>query len=216
MNDAFAVAVQKLLGHLQSGSPRTVIALAGIPGSGKSTLAARLAAEVNAQAGPGIMTSLGMDGFHVPLFALRQMPDPEEVLARRGSPWTFNDGALAMRLQQLREADRHQAIGWPEFQHDVGDPVEDATFVNPEVRLVLVEGLYLLTQNEGWSRVSAQFDEKWYLDVPLDIAMERLAQRHMAAWAVAPDEAERRIAVNDRLNAEIVLASRENANWILR
>lgn len=208
-------AVQKLLAHLQSNRPRTLIALAGIPGSGKTTVATKLAAEVNARAGAGAMVALGMDGFHFPLAILREMPDPDEVIARRGSPWTFDSEGLASRLRAVRAAAGRESVGWPGFQHEIGDPVEDATTVESGVRLVLVEGLYLLLRDDGWDEVSRLFDERWFFDTPPDISMDRLANRHMAAWGISREEAERRIAVNDGLNAEIVMASRDNSDWIV-
>lgn len=192
-----------------------MIALAGLPGSGKSTLALTLAREVNAQGGPGAMVAVGMDGFHLPKAALREMPDAEAALARRGAPWTFDVGALASRLRAVRQAWGREAVVWPGFEHESGDPVEGAFAVAPETRLVLVEGLYLLGQSDGWESVSAAFDERWFLDTPLEVAMERLALRHMSAWGLSRQEALARIRANDRLNAVIVAQSRAGADWLL-
>lgn len=206
---------RRLLAFLESDAPRRIIALAGVPGSGKTTLAVRLAAEVNAAAGPNTLVSLGMDGFHLTRAELRLLPNPDEAFARRGAPWTFHPRALAERLGALRGAAGSSSVTWPDFQHDIGDPVEAALVVPAAARLVLVEGLYLLHHDDGWEAVGRAFDEGWYLDVPLDTAMERLAARHMAAWGLSRAAAESRIAANDRWNAQIVLASREAANWRL-
>lgn len=206
---------QRLLSLLGDAAPRRLIALAGVPGSGKTTLAARLAREVNALAGPNTLLALGMDGFHLTRAELSRLPNPTEAFARRGAPWTFNPDALADRLQTLRRAAGQAPVMWPDFQHEVGDPVECAFIVPPQTRLVLIEGLYLLLETDGWQAVSQAFDERWFLDVPLEIALERLAARHMAAWGLTRAEAEQRIAANDRLNAETVLASRDRADWRL-
>jgi len=205
--------VQRLLARLDSSSLRILIGMAGLPGSGKSTLAARLAAEVNAIAGPDTLATLGMDGFHLTRDALMRMPNPDEVLARRGVPWTFDVPALASRLQLLRDAAGREAVEWPGFDHGGGDPVENAIQVRPETRLVLVEGLYLLHQGGGWDTVSRCFDERWYLDTPLEVSLSRLVNRHIAAWGLTQDAAEQRVAANDRLNAEIVAQSRAFADW---
>lgn len=207
--------VPRLLSLREDDTPRRLIALAGVPGSGKTTLAARLADEVNALAGPGTLAVLGMDGFHLTRAELSRLPDPDEALARRGAPWTFNPQALAERLRALRDGAGRAPVAWPDFQHDVGDPVEAAFTVPAAVRLVLVEGLYLLHEADGWGAVGQSFDERWYLDVPLEIAMERLAARHMAAWGLSRADAESRIAANDRLNAGTVLESRNSADWRL-
>ena len=133
--------IQRLLARLTPSAPRALVALAGLPGSGKSTLAAHLAAEVNAAMGPDAMVALGMDGFHLPKAALRQMPDPEAAFARRGAPWTFDAPALVARPRELKDAVGRAPVGWPGFKHEIGDPIEDAVFVGPETRVVLVEGL---------------------------------------------------------------------------
>jgi pantothenate kinase len=208
--------VQHLLDLLQgaAGCPqqRTLIALAGLPGAGKSTLAAALAQAVNDQAGPGSMVALSMDGFHLTRARLSLFPDPVAALRRRGAPWTFDPQALSLRLQALRQ--RSKPVSWPAYEHSVHDPVEDALTISPDTPLVLVEGLYLLHQGHGWDMAGA-FDERWFLDVPPATAHERLARRHMATSGQSRAQAEARIEVNDRLNAEIVWSSRGGADWLV-
>ena len=207
--------VQYLLARLTPDAPRALIALAGLPGSGKSTLAARLAAEVNVAAGPGTMATLGMDGFHLTKAELRRMPDPDAAFARRGAPWTFDVPALVSRLRALKGAAGHSAVGWPGFEHEVGDSMEDAYVVGPGTRLVLVEGLYLLHPEGGWEELGSLWDTRWYLDTPLEVAMERLTARHQTVWGLTRAEAERRVAANDRLNAEIVARTRDRADCLV-
>lgn len=208
--------IEHLLGRLGPGGERSMIALAGLPGSGKSTLASLLAREVNARAGAQAMVALGMDGFHLSKAALSAMPDPEAAFARRGAPWTFDASALASRLQAVRAGWAREPVAWPGFEHEIGDPVEGAFVVAPSTRLILVEGLYLLGRSGSWEEVSEAFDERWFLDTPLEVAMERLALRHMSAWGLARDEAVARIQANDRLNAEIVAEDKSHADWLLQ
>jgi pantothenate kinase len=208
--------IHHLLGLLAAAAaPRILIGLAGFPGSGKSTVAARLADAVNSQTGDHTMVVLGMDGFHLTKATLATFPDPAAALARRGAPWTFDAPALATRLQALREVDGvAQYVSWPGFEHGVGDPVPDAVQVPPTTRLVLVEGLYLLHAGDGWG-LSHLFDERWFLDVPLDVAMSRLVLRHMASGTPSRAQAQHRVDMNDRLNADIVQSSRARAQWLL-
>lgn len=209
--------VSHLLSRLESGTSRWMIGMAGLPGSGKSTLAARLATEVNARTQPDTMIALGMDGFHLSKAELRCLPDPDAAFARRGAPWTFNPDALLKKLQSVRESIGCNSVSveWPGFEHQIGDPVAAAFTISPTTRLILVEGLYLLQHDEGWRSASQCFDERWYLDTPLDIALERLTLRHMSAWNLTRDEAQARIAANDRLNAEIVAPSRAFADYLI-
>lgn len=211
----FSQAVTRLDRLAQSGAGRLLIALAGVPGSGKSTLARRLAEEVNRRVAPHAMVALGMDGFHLTKALLAQMPNAAEALARRGAPWTFDPAALASQLARLRRSADLVWSPWPDFEHGVGDPVERQNVVAPQTRIILVEGLYLLHREDAWSLVESSFDERWFLDTPLEISLERLASRHMEAWKLTRTQADARIARNDRLNAEVVLATRARAEWLV-
>ncbi len=207
--------VQRLLDLLRAHpTRRCVVGLVGLPGSGKSTVAALLAQAVNAQAGPGSVVALGMDGFHLSRAQLARMDDPAAALARRGAPWTFDPAGLAARLQQLRAtpltADAPPVL-WPDFEHSVGDPVADAVAVPARTRLVLVEGLYLLHREHGWN-LDGLLDACWYLDVPMAVAVPRLVARHQAVWGISLAEAQARVATNDQHNADTVLRSRALAD----
>jgi len=202
------------LNTLMSNRPgRVMLGIAGPPGSGKSTLALQLAERVNAVTGAPTVVALGMDGFHLSKAQLRQMPDPELAFARRGAPWTFDAAGFVARLNQLRRADC--VVRWPDFAHEVGDPIEDAHEVAADVRLVIVEGLYLLHDHDGWQDAQPVFDEVWYLDTPFDVAMERLTQRHMRAWGFSRAQAEHRIAQSDGHNAELVRQSGGRAQYLV-
>lgn len=207
--------VQHLLARLERDEPRWIVGLAGLPGSGKSTLARQLESELNARTAPGTLVALGMDGFHFSKAQLGQFPDPTAAFARRGAPWTFDTDAFLQRLQRLRSASNNALVQWPGFEHGVGDPVEDAFEIAPATRLILVEGLYLLHDADGWAPIARCFDERWFLDTSLEIALERLTQRHIKSWNLTRARALRRIAANDALNAQIVLRSRPNADFLV-
>jgi pantothenate kinase len=201
---------------------RLVVGLAGVPGAGKSTRAEALVAQVNQVLGAGTARVIGMDGFHLTRARLAGFPDPAAALARRGAPWTFDPAALALRLRAIRDlpwqgadaasAGAQPGLAWPGFSHGTGDPVEGAITIPASVRLVLLEGLYLLHRDDGWD-LSGLMDECWYLHLPLAQAMERLALRHMATRGIDRAQAMARIDGNDRLNAGIVAASRHRADW---
>ena len=91
----------------------------------------------------------------------------------------------------------------------------DAISVAADVRVVIVEGLYLLHQDDGWHDIDRLFDERWFLDTPFALSMERLAHRHMQAWGFTRAQAEQRIASSDGLNAALVQASAHRADWLV-
>lgn len=192
-------------------SGRWLIGLSGLPGSGKSTTAVQWVRQVNLQSGTDVAAALGMDGFHLPKAALARFPQPTAALARRGAPWTFDPHGLRKHLVALRAG---QPLSWPGFEHAVGDPVADALHVGPQTRLVVVEGLYLLHTGHGWD-LADFFDEHWFLDVSMDVAMTRLTARHMSANGQTRAQAQARLDSNDRLNAAIAWRARNRADWLV-
>jgi pantothenate kinase len=167
-----------------------VIAIAGIPGAGKSTVAADVASRV---AGAAVIP---MDGYHLPRSALST-----DALARRGAPDTFDPNTLRADLVKLR---RDGQGVFPAFDHTAKDPEAGAVVVPAGVPLVIVEGLYLLL---GEWQLSPLFDFTIFLDCDLDLALNRVAARHLqCGLAATVSEAVHRANTNDRRNALNILA----------
>ncbi|ETX10729.1 hypothetical protein MUS1_14180 [Marinomonas ushuaiensis DSM 15871] len=193
---------------------RTLIALTGGPGSGKSTLAEYVTSYFSTQQEQAI--SLSMDGFHLSKAQLNALPNSEEAFARRGAPWTFDSTAFIDRVKAIHQGYQQEDILWPSFDHSLGDPIEDDISINKKAKVILIEGLYLLHQQDGWQEATALFDEHWFLDTPIDVSIERLAQRHMKAWGFSHEQAMERINRSDSLNAELVSSTKGKADWLLK
>lgn len=200
-SDASAASARRLLAAMRERPDVYLIGLAGIPGSGKSTLCAAVRTLM-----PDIVV-LPMDGYHLP----RELLD-EEGLRRRGAAHTFDAAAFRADIESLR---RTREGVFPAFDHAEGDPRPAAIHVAPAVRVVLVEGLYVLMRD--WA-LEPLFDLRVFLDCDLDAATERVAARHLAAGlAATPDLARARALANDRVNALTILADgcRERADVML-
>ena len=170
-------------------APR-MIAIAGIPGAGKSTVAAEVASRV-----PGAAV-IPMDGYHLP----RSVLSPDG-LARRSAPDTFDPEALRADLAKLR---RDGQGVFPEFDHAAKDPRAGAVAIPAGVPLVIVEGLYLLL---GAWHLSSLFDFTVFLDCDLELALNRVAARHLrCGLAATASDAWHRADTNDRRNALTILA----------
>lgn len=201
-----------------------IVGLAGPPGSGKSTLASEVAQRVN-KLWPlkassldsqvralDVAAVLPMDGFHLYRSQLDAMENPEEAHARRGAPWTFNPELLLSSLQTLRN---QGSVYVPSFDHGIGDPVEDDIFVSLQHKVVIVEGNYLLLEDGIWKEISSIFNEKWFIEVDIDTAMQRVLKRHISTGK-PPDVAKWRIEYNDRPNAELIIKSKRNADLVIK
>ncbi|GAU33240.1 hypothetical protein TSUD_333630 [Trifolium subterraneum] len=88
-------------------------------------------------------------------------------------------------LTCLKNLRVHGSVYAPSFDHGVGDPVEDDIFV------------------------SLQF-----VDIDIDKAMWRVLKRHISTGKPR-DIAKQRVENNDRLNAELIMKSKKNADIII-
>ncbi|KAK1524112.1 short chain dehydrogenase [Colletotrichum costaricense] len=142
--------------------PRLIIALAGPPGSGKTTIAQKVVSAINASQEPHPKCIvLSADGFHLPLAALRALPNAAEAIARRGAPWTFDGQAVIDLVRQLRASAGLRPVLAPTFDHKVKDPVSDGFTVDADVQVCIVEGNYLLVDDEPWNQIADLVDERW-------------------------------------------------------
>lgn len=166
-----------------------LIGVAGIPGSGKTELAKMLTIALDNS------VTLSMDGYHIERKNLS-----EEDMKVRGAPHTFYSARFRDDIRALKQKRQGR---FPSFDHSVKDPVEEDIVISLEYKYVIVEGLYLFF--EDWE-VRDLFDFQVYLDCPLDVAMERVAHRHLSAGIEPNIEAARQRAdQNDRKNAQTVL-----------
>lgn len=185
------------------------LGIAGAPGSGKSTLAAALHDQLNASS-----VVVPMDGYHLYRHQLDALPDSQTAHQRRGAPFTF-DAARCVRDLQLAKQSRTGSF--PSFDHGIGDPVEDAIVLNPSIRIVLVEGNYLLLGEDPWRKLQESvFDESWFLDVPLDVCAQRVEARHIQTGK-PPQRARERVLNNDLPNGRLICeSSPQRSDRILR
>ncbi|KAL4886123.1 hypothetical protein BJY04DRAFT_229287 [Aspergillus karnatakaensis] len=202
--------------------PRYLIAIAGAPGSGKTTLATALAASLNTSPelqlhGKGKAIVLSMDGFHLPRSTLDKLPpkEREEAYVRRGAPWTFDVGAFLQFMRGLRtwadrtpprqEHDGGDVLLAPTFSHATKDPLPDSLAITPDSSIIIIEGNYLLLDEDGWRDIASLVDYRVFVDVDLAIARERLARRHVEA-GIEPtlEDGYRRVDLNDGINGVLV------------
>ncbi|KAF4414872.1 panthothenate kinase uridine kinase-related [Fusarium acutatum] len=198
---------QKLL---SAPTQRILIALAGVPGSGKTTISDALVKELKKN-GISDVAVLPMDGFHYTRATLSSFDDPDEAFRRRGAPFTFDAAALVDLVALLKNTpvttnnEPQIIIKAPSFDHARKDPIPDAIEISTRANIVIIEGNYVLLDQEPWSRISPMVDDKWFVDVPVDIARERLASRHLRAGIETTIEAAiKRADENDIPNGEYI------------
>eukprot|EP00977_Amphora_coffeiformis_P001603 scaffold307_cov162-Amphora_coffeaeformis.AAC.19 len=190
----------KALARLK-GKP-LLVGVVGIPGSGKSTSCEILASYLGDRS-----IVMPMDGYHLSLDQLAQLPDPADVIYRRGAPDTFDPASLIRDLERIKKS-KEPVVKMPGFCHAVGDPQPDQhSFVRDDYDIVIVEGIYLMHGADGWERVHDLLDFCIYIEADVDICIDRLKIRNQCIPGYTAEEIEVRCEAVDRVNAETVLKS---------
>jgi len=183
---------------------RVLLGITGPPGTGKSTVAASIVRAL----GPATAVVVPMDGFHLPRAEIAGTP----LMARRGAPDTFDADAFAEAIRRIRESTETD-VSLPAFDHLVGDPVPKAITVPAGLRLVLVEGNYLLHPAPGWAAARSNLDAVWYLDTPSEVRRARLEARHRQLGRSAEDAA-RFVEESDERNAAVIASTASAADAV--
>ncbi|KAK7949387.1 uncharacterized protein PG986_010273 [Apiospora aurea] len=205
--------IDRLLEQQESNARgRILIALAGVPGSGKTTVSSALLASLS-ESGRSRedVVVVPMDGFHHTKATLAGFSDPDMAFWRRGAPFTFDaDGLLdliaALKIGPLTGPDSEEHIfAAPSFDHAVQDPVVDDIRISSRSKIVIIEGNYTLLDEHPWNKIAELVDERWFVDVPPEVAKERLVLRHLAAGIETSREAAaHRVEENDLPNGALI------------
>jgi pantothenate kinase len=206
--EALGRLVPHILELMSQNHGRIAVGIAGGPGVGKSTLAAELVTMINATH-PGIAALVPMDGFHMRHAKLEALGQTD----RKGAPHTFEGEAFVDFLHQLKRAT--ETISGPGYSRKIEDVVEDAFAVRPEVRVLIVEGNYLLLTQGPWAGVKSLLDYSVFINVPRERVEQRLLQRHAAEGLFTEERNRAHIARNDLPNYDLVWESRDRADVII-
>jgi pantothenate kinase len=202
---AVAFVVDAALRLAEAHGGRVAIGLCGGPGVGKSTIAADVVAALNAQT-PGYAAVVPMDGFHMRQAKLEALGTAFE----KGAPHTFEGAAFADFLGDLRIATG--AISGPGYSRKIEDVVEDAFTIDGGVRILVVEGNYLLLPDPPWDRIKPLLDLAVFIDLGRDKVLARLLARHNAEGLFTPDYSRKHVEAVDMANYDLVVRSRGRAD----
>ena len=117
----------------------------------------------------------------------------------KGAPVTFDLDALKGKIREVRSG---AACGWPVYDRMLHNPVEDAALVDGDI--VILEGNYLLLDEEGWRDLSEDADYTVAITADPDMLRGRLLARKIASGA-STEDAERFVDFSDMANVRLCL-----------
>ncbi|WP_428929587.1 nucleoside/nucleotide kinase family protein [Marinibacterium sp. SX1] len=194
--------------QLLAQQTRRIMAIVGPPGAGKSTLAEKLRSELE-RSNPGAVAILPMDGFHYDDAILKQ----NGRLPWKGAPDTFDVGGLCSVLSRLVDGGEAE-VAVPVFDRELEISRGSARIIQADVRLILLEGNYLLLNEAPWSALGKFFG----VTVMIDVAERELERRLRERWLelhLPAQEAAFKIHDNDLPNGNRVRCNSAKADFVI-
>jgi len=201
-----AAALARIQNHLENSTERVLIGIIGKPGAGKSTLSKFLMAKLPKE----FVTVVPMDGYHLSNKVLKDLKRAD----RKGAPDTFDVAGFISLVKRIR-SEQTQNIYYPIFDRAIEESIAAQGVVTSATKVVIVEGNYLLHDDDGWEVCNDLLDESWMVDVDDDKRISRLISRHIAygkdpeaakAWAKGTDEVNAKLIERGRIRADFVVA----------
>lgn len=213
INYIFIPLLHKLTLLQEVKEKRILIFLAAPPGAGKSTLAQFLKHLSEKTEGVTPITVIGMDGFHryqEYLLSHETVRNGESIPMTKvkGAPETFDLELLRKRIEMVAAGDE---CGWPEYDRTKHDPQENAITVKGNI--VLLEGNYLLLNDEGWCKLKEYADYTISIKANPELLRERLIERkEMEMNEYSNEEAVAFVDYSDMVNVQTVLERSSQAD----
>ena len=180
---------------------RRFVAIVGPPASGKSTLANELQKQISGSC------VVPMDGFHLSNEELEEAG----LSDRKGSPDTFDVGGLELVLEKILGGGN---VMFPTFDRSLDRVIQNGGMVKSDDHTILVEGNYLILNQEPWKKLSKYWDFSIMLDVPQEIIEKRILDRWSANGFDA-NQAALKLKNNDLLNAMVIKNNSLEADYCL-
>lgn len=199
-------AVERVRAFINSTQDCTLIGIVGKPGAGKSTLSQFISESINSPQ----LTVLPMDGFHLSNAVLAELNRAD----RKGAPDTFDVAGFVALLTRIR-GERASRIYYPIFDRSIEESIAAQGVISSDTKVVIVEGNYLLHQEDGWQNVARILHEIWYIDIDDELRIARLIARHVA-YGKSKSAAEQWARGSDERNAELIALGAERADYVIR
>lgn len=212
VDNLFVPLLEKLAGIYRKTNRRTILFPVAPPATGKSTLTLFLEKLSRERDDLIPAQAVGMDGFHYHAdyikshYVLRggaKLPMSQV----KGCPETFDADKLRQKLAALRGA----AVTFPIYDRTIHDVVEDAVTVDGQI--VLLEGNWLLLNDERWKDMRRFADYTLAIKADLTILKQRLINRKVQG-GLSLEAATAFVEQSDSYNVERTLNDSADADEV--
>ena len=200
----FVPFLKRLTALQREKGGRLLVMLAAPPGCGKTTLLSFLKKLSREDAELKPVQAIGMDGFHrrqeylLTHFAER-VGKRVSMVEIKGAPITFDLERLTAAIKKVAAGDH---CGWPAYDRLLHNPMEDAFRVEGDI--VLLEGNYLLLDEDGWRDLAACADYTVSITADESLLRARLIDRRIKT-GVEKEAAIRFVDFSDMPNVRLCL-----------
>lgn len=215
VREIFLPLLEKLTAIHRRKRGRVLAMLAAPPGAGKSTLLSFLENLSSRTEGVDQIQTIGMDGFHRRqeyLLTHTVIRDGDEIpmVKIKGAPVTFDLDRLTERVRIVASGEK---CGWPVYDRHLHNAVENTVTVEGDI--VLLEGNYLLLNEDRWRDLKNYADYTIFVRADEDFLRRRLIDRRIKT-GVGEEEAIRFVDFSDIANVRLCLSDSQEADLELR
>jgi pantothenate kinase len=198
--------VEEIDSLLQGSKLRTMIGIVGKPGAGKSTVVSEIQNRFSADE----VAIIPMDGYHLSNEELIELGRRH----RKGAPDTFDVAEFISLITKVKNeiAKDHT---FPIFHREIEVSKADEGLVPSNVKVIVIEGNYLFSEEHGWGEVFPLLDQSWFIEIDDEVRMQRLIARHIK-YGKSPQEAEDWSRGSDEANAKFIAKTASRAERIIK
>ena len=191
---------------------RVAIGMTGPTGAGKSVVAV-LFQELAKQAHlPFVFEAITIDAYHFPnQFLLSHYSDGAPLKQVKGRFDTYDVAALARDLKSFAAGEN---TAFPAYSRKLHDPVPNSIMIRSPAALLLVEGLWLLSNLGDWGPVRPLLDYCYFIDADKTRTRQAVIRRHVTGGRSAEDAARHYEQVDGR-NSDLTMQTRHMADKII-
>jgi putative kinase len=192
--------------------PRVIIGIAGPTGAGKSVITALFKAIAKQRTLPFAFEAVTLDAYHYPNEFLATHTSQDQPLKEvKGRYDTYNVKKLADDLKAFASGNE---VSLPEYSRILHEPVEDSIPLAHSEALLVVEGLWLLYEKDGWEIIHPLLDFVFFIEADKEESKGSVVNRHVMGGRTYEDAVKFYDEVDGR-NFDLVMATKSRANKVI-